>query len=370
MMTIAQTLTRTTPLNFARPAAGPTPTPAQGPADALSLGSSVPQEPDLRDPEQGKSRLALGLAAGALALVGVGIVGGLVSTQQVQPAQLQTERTVDPGSDPISQEQWAQMKQVGSVTETDNASAREVKEGYLSVAEEMLTEGDAFKAQGEELSLEGRRMEYVGKELGNGTHEMNGATITVELRENGIKVTWVEGDVTKSVVREGETTVVTRNEGHGEVRLEDTAAWRSIEDGQTTRTLYTRSGLIHEAGEFEVKTASRSVQQTTRVNGLNITRHTEQLVSGYAGSETISETQKWEKPDYAITLYPGTVVKFHSERTSHNLNLDSDSDTFRDVEVRADGSTKVRHNFTLEGEAVEVVEPAQDVSPPTTLIQE
>jgi len=361
-MTIAQTLTRSTPLNFTRPAASA----PQAPMDDVSL--SPPKEPDLREPSRGGR--GLGLALGALGLVGIGVVAGAVGGQMVQPADVQpevaTQQQVDRNGEPISQEQWAQMKQIGFVKPEDNASAREVKEGYMSVAQELLTEADYFRSQGQTLEQEGQRLEYLGKELGNGTHTVNGAEVTVELRADGITVNWREGDTTKSLRREGDTLTV---EVDG-VTLEDTSAFRSVTEGQTTRTLHLQDSLLHRAGEFEVTTASRSMQQTTRVAGTDIHRQTDQMVSGYAGRETISETQSWTKPEVAITLYPGTVLKFESTRTTHNLSLDSDNDSFRNVEVRQDGSTKVRHNYTLDSGEVDVIEPAQSTAPPTTLIQQ
>lgn len=365
-MTIAQTLTRGTPLTFNRPASA-SPSVPQGPTDGVTL--SPPKEPDLREPERG-GRMA-GMAVGALALVGLGVVIGAVGgAQVVQQGEIQTERqtetTVDRNGEPITQEQWANMKQIGVVKPEDNASAREVKEGYLSVAQELLTEADYFRAQGQTLEQEGQRLEYLGKELGNGTHQVNGAEVTVELRENGITVTLREGDTTKSLRRDGDTLTV---EVDG-VSLEDTSSQRSVTEGQTTRTLYLQDSILHHAGEFEVTTASRSVQQTTRVFGTDIHRKTDQMVSGYAGRETISETQSWTKPEVAITLYPGTVLKFESSRTSHNLTLDGDAnESYRNVEVRQDGSTKVRHNYTLDSTDVDVIEPAQSTAPPTTIIQ-
>lgn len=250
-MTLAQSLTRFSPLSASRPASRP-----------AAVAPPPVEQMDVHESGGGGWRTA------GLALVGAGLaLGALSGGAQAQEVRLETPQSaVDRNAAPISQENWERMKAAGTVNPRDNASVREIKEAYTRAAEDLLPEADLFQQQGKTLETTARWLEQLAEQQGPGTHQIGTGTLTVK---DG-KITLVTESATKSVTRTGDTTVVEVTEDGFTTRLEDTNTYRSITEAGTTRTLYLRDSLLRKAGEFQVQNWS----ENTVVAGTTISRQT------------------------------------------------------------------------------------------------
>ncbi|MBI3924019.1 MAG: hypothetical protein HY319_00610 [Armatimonadetes bacterium] len=311
------------------------------PVDLVSPGPAEVSEVSLSP--SGARTLGVALALGAAAFAGAGAAAA--QEPAVSPGQsLSQEESIDRNAAPIPDAVITRMKDLAGGSIFDNFTASQVRRQYRSRTDSMLREAATYQAAA-------GRLQQLGQELDGylGRTDIEGIPgLSVRQLADGSEVLLEREGQRLSSVHQGETWTVEA----GAERLMETPASRSVTSEGRTRTLHLRGS---QAGTFEVVRTGFRGRETTRVTGATVEVDRVEVVSGIAGDERIATLERFESPEISIALYPKTELIHTHSRSSENQMTGLKFESYRIVEVREDGSTRLRHN--QGGTPVDTVEP-------------
>jgi hypothetical protein len=243
---------------------------------------------------------------------------------------------------PMSDTQFAAMKQLAAPGKFDNDYAQRARARYADLTSNAWLEAQSFQQQASDLDEQGRSLELHYGASASGSYEAN-VSVTHDGGKTSISQTI--GDKLVEDVVDGKTRSVHVKDSSGDKRLDVNSGFERLSTSDTVATYYMKSEHGFKAGDFIVQHHFGPREKTeTVVNGLSILRKTHLQLSGIAGNIDIDRQESVTVPEASIQPYPQTLLDYStSEKRSSEL-LNTTTSKSESIAVRADGST---HNETV-----------------------
>lgn len=299
------------------------------------------------------------LAAGALALALASPVLAATPAMAWATAPTAISQTFSHGvgTTPIDASRLEEMKRLSTDGPYDNDTAVEVRAGYAEAVADAERYATLFTETEQRLDQEAASL-LRWTERGEGQHFSWGSVVTVENKDGSITVSSTSNGATREVTRRGEEITVRYDDGELKATLRRDARGVTVARDQVRATVYQAGVDGYQRGDFEVEHhVTRSAFERMLVRGASVHTETKQRVSGVAGDLDINTRHKYEVPELGIMLHPRPELRLTEVETRLDRVLGTESTSAREVEIRNDGSTRVR--LTREGERRDFIEPAR-----------
>jgi len=353
MSVVLQPVTVVTPHAPVRPAAPVQASEPASPLDAVVL-SGAPLAGEAQASTTGTRWLAAGALALALASPMLASVTPLVHTMDETSISVSVSQST---TVPIDAARLDEMKRLAAPSEVDNETAADVKAGYGEYVADAEQYASLFTETRERLQGESANLQRWA-ERGAGKHYSWDAVVTVEQQGDATVISSESNGVSRQLTRRGDVTELRLDDGETKARMESTPRRVTVDADGVRATLHTADADGYRKGDFEVERTDGPRSRTKMlVRGLTVQTDTRRTVSGIAGDMDIQTREKFEIPEMSIQVHPRTDLRYSRTETRFDRVTGNESVSIREVEVRDDGSTRVRERG--EGEQKDLSEPGK-----------
>ncbi len=246
----------------------------------------------------------------------------------------------DHSSDLSKSLDFSEMQRLATPGIFDNLTARKSRQAYENKVEIIKQKAEEFSHLRQKLENLGRKADsYLNRNSEpNPTPQEKADTdtkVSTTLKDgfSQVQLTTNEGQVT-STHYQG-TWIITS----GTDKLTITENAISLQRGPTVSTLYLKG---ENQGLFESITITPSQHLTFRAKQANIETVTEHIYSGIAGDVKVTEQETFTKPEFVMEVVPRIIFIHHHKIISEDAVSGNKSVQSTTVDIREDGSTRVR----------------------------